>query len=92
MSGKEGNKEGLGSARTHHAYLEKWNLLWVVEFLMNSLKFSSWTSRGFLQVRGGKGQALLVLGPCLVSGTLTRAQCHSPQGASPRSHRSCGSN
>lgn len=55
--------------------MEKLNLLKVTVFLMNSVKFSAWISRGFLWVgwAGGEGQALLVLGPCLgVGGDLHR--------------------
>lgn len=53
-------------AITPHAYLEKLNLLKVTVFLMKSVKFSAWTSRGFLWAgwAGGEEQALLVLGPC----------------------------
>ena len=50
-SGKTGHKEGLGPAGHTHTYLEKLNLLKVTVFLMNKVKFSAWTSRGFLLVK-----------------------------------------
>lgn len=54
-SGQAGDTEGLRPARTLPPYLEKLNLLKVTVFLMNSVKFSAWTSRGFLWGRGQGG-------------------------------------
>lgn len=51
-SGQDGDKEGLGLSGPTHTYLEKLNLLKVTVFLMNSVKFSAWTSRGFLWMWG----------------------------------------
>lgn len=55
-SGQAGDTEGLRPARTLPPYLEKLNLLKVTVFLMNSVKFSAWTSRGFLWGRGQGGE------------------------------------
>lgn len=46
--GQDGDKESVGPSGLTHTYLEKLNLLKVMVFLMNSVKFSAWTSRGSL--------------------------------------------